>query len=515
MPKGRSKNVARSHVKQETSPMRLRRVAIPALKPAPYNPRVDLMPGHPTFEKLRRSIESFGTVEPIVWNRRTGHVVGGHQRLSVLKHLGHTHVDVVVVDLDLNQEKTLNLALNRIVGEWDEGKLAELLQGLLADPSLDIGLTGFESAEIDHVLASVTTTEGLANDDAAFDVAAHLQTTKPAVTKPGELIQLGGHRLLCGDCTIVADVQRLMDGERAVLFATDPPYLVDYDGTNHPGTHQRATKAPKHGSNTARSGGIVQSRAALPSMRAASTTQARTRPTKNKDWSGTYGVTWDDADANSDLYDKFIGVAVEHAIAPNAAWYCWHASKRQAMVEATWVKHGAFVHCQIIWAKNRPVLTRTWYAWQHEPCLMGWIQGNKPLRAERNVLSTVWHIDTIPNGAERPDHPTPKPLEVFEIPMRQHTRGGNAGCGGGRGGRGAGDICYEPFAGSGTQIIAAEKLGRRCYAIEISPHYCDVIVRRWLHAVGPAKAPPDLVKRYAIRPAPAAGRKPAPKAVPA
>ncbi|MBX3316163.1 MAG: DNA modification methylase [Phycisphaeraceae bacterium] len=528
MAKVRSKNITRTEVKQEASPMQLRRVAIPALTPAPYNPRVELTPSHPTFEKLRRSIETFGTVEPIVWNRRTGHVVGGHQRLSVLKHLGHTHVDVVVVDLDVPQEKTLNLALNRIVGDWDEGKLAELLQDLTTDPALDIGLTGFDSAEIDHVLASVTTTEGLANDDSAFDVAANLQAAKPAVTKPGELIQLGGHRLLCGDCTIVADVQRLMDGQRAVLFATDPPYLVDYDGTNHPGTkqpgtkqpgpHQRVTKAANGVELAARSA-VMPSGAALPSMRAASTTKPRSRPTKNKDWSGTYGVTWDDADGNSDLYDKFIEVAVAHAIAPNAAWYCWHASKRQAMVEATWQKHGAFVHCQIIWAKNRPVLTRTWYAWQHEPCLMGWIQGNKPLRAERNVLSTVWHIDTIPNGAERPDHPTPKPLEVFEIPMRQHTRAGDVGGRGGRdgGGRGGGrgDICYEPFAGSGTQIIAAEKLGRRCFAIEISPHYCDVIVRRWIHTVGPAKAPPDLVKRYAIKPSQTDGRKPAGKAVPA
>ncbi len=111
---------------------------------------------------------------------------------------------------------------------------------------------GGNHAEIDHVLANVTTTEGLANDDAAFDVAANLQAVKPAVTKPGELILLGEHRLLCGDCTIVADVQRVMDGQRAVLFATDPPYLVDYDGTNHPGTQHPSTKAATHGAQTAR-----------------------------------------------------------------------------------------------------------------------------------------------------------------------------------------------------------------------------------------------------------------------
>ncbi|GDY00477.1 adenine methyltransferase [Phycisphaerae bacterium] len=480
MPTDRSKSNVLPHSQSAPNSMQLRRVAVTNLKPAPYNPRVDLVPGHPTFEKLRRSIETFGSVEPIVWNCRNGHVVGGHQRLSVLKHLRRSHVDVVVVDLDLPAEKTLNLALNRIVGEWDEGKLAELLKDLTADPSLDLGLTGFDGTEIDHVLANVAITAGLANDDAAFDVAANLQTSKPAITKPGELIVLGDHRLLCADCTVAADVDRLMDGQRAVLFATDPPYLVDYDGTNHPGT-----KPGKHKTNSPGTNGVIMSRAALPSMRVAHASKLRSRPTKNKDWSGTYGVTWDDADANTDLYDKFIAVAVEHAIAPNAAWYCWHASRRQAMLEAAWIKHGAFVHCQIIWAKNRPVLTRTWYAWQHEPCLMGWLQGNKPPRTQRDVLSTVWHIDTIPNGEQRPDHPTPKPLEVFETPMKQHTR--------------VGDVCYEPFAGSGTQIIAAEKLARRCFALEISPHYCDVIVRRWIHAVGPAKAPRDLVTRYAVQ----------------
>lgn len=461
----------------------LRTVALSQVKPAPHNPRVDLKPGDPEFEQLRRSLETFGVVEPIVWNKRTGHVVGGHQRLGVLKHLGHTKVEVVVVSLPLEQEKALNIALNKIQGHWDEGKLAALLQELGKMPDLDISLTGFNQDEIGDLLARVAEAAALSGNDADFNIDAALDTTKPAITKPGELLVLGHHRLLCGDCTNPDDVRQLMNNQRAVLFCTDPPYLVGYDGTNHPGggaKHRkpRSTALPPTGG------------AASGSNRRNSLRPVRT--TKNKDWSGTYGVTWDDADANSDLYLKFIGVAVEHAIAPNAAWYCWHASRRQGMVEAAWQKHGAFVHCQIIWTKNRPVLTRTWYAWKHEPCFFGWVQGKKPPRTSEPMLSTVWAIDTIPNGAERPDHPTPKPLEVFEIPMRQHTR--------------PGDICYEPFAGSGTQIIAAERVGadRRCYAIEISPHYCDVIVRRWIHLVGAARAGKALVQRYGATNKPAA-----------
>ncbi len=188
-------------------------------------------------------------------------------------------------------------------------------------------------------------------------------------------------------------------------MATDPPYLVG-DGTNHPGKGKF----------------------------------------KNKDWSATYGVTWDDAASNPGLYEGFLAAAVAEAIRRDAAVYVWHASKRQSMVEGALQKAGMLVHAKIIWAKNRPVLTRTWYTWQHEPCLMAWRQGHKPRRPadpldrRRPVRSTLWQIDTLPNGPDRPDHPTPKPVELFMIPMEEHTR--------------PGEICYEPFAGSGTQIIA-------------------------------------------------------------
>lgn len=316
--------------------MIIRKVPLERLKPAPYNPRVELKPGHPMYERLKQSLESFGVVEPIVWNKRTGHVVGGHQRLSVMSDLGHREAEVVVVNLTPEREKALNLALNKIQGDWDEPKLATLLRDLGSLSDFDLGLTGFGQREIDELLARIPGVGDALGDDAAFDATAALDTQNPAVTKPGELLTLGRHRLLCGDSTKTADVRRLMGRERAILFATDPPYLVGYDGTNHPGA------------------------------------KGTTRPSKNKDWSGSYGVTWDDADANPELYDQFIGVAVAEALLPNAAWYCWHASRRQAMVEAAWVKHGAFVHCQIVWSKNRPVLTRTWYGWQHEPCFMGW-----------------------------------------------------------------------------------------------------------------------------------------------
>ena len=137
------------------------------------------------------------------------------------------------------------------------------------------------------------------------------------------------------------------------------------------------------------------------------------------------------------------------------------------MVESVWEKMGAFVHQQIVWVKNNPVMVRMHYLWKHEPCFFGWIRGNKPPKAAEDHLSTVWEIKSLA-GNERPEHPTPKPLDCFANPMRQHVEPGG--------------LCYEPFSGSGSQIMAGEATGRRVYAIEISPVYVDVAVRRFLQA---------------------------------
>ena len=445
----------------------------------------------------------FGCVEPLVWNKRTGNLVGGHQRLKILVAKGEKKVDVSVVDLSIEREKALNVALNKVQGGWDEARLAELLDELSKLPDFDVTLTGFDMPEVEDLLAGVLNPGGEQREE-VFDVEAELAKAGPVVTKPGELIELaakGGpavHRLLCGDSTDAAAVRRLMQGERAILFATDPPYLVGYDGTNHPGSNGKGVKRLMDGA--ARGSGAAAGRAAAKasrrgagSRRGASLAPPR-RDTKNKDWSDTYGVSWDDADGDPALYRGFIRAAIDEAILPNAAWYCWHASRRQAMLESVWNEAGAFAHCQVVWVKSRPVLTRTWFSWMHEPCLMGWMKGRKPPKVEKAVLPTVWQIPTIANGPERPDHPTPKPLELFEIPMRQHTR--------------RGELCYEPFAGSGTQVIAAERLGRRCRAVEISPRYCDLIVRRFIAFIGERNADPALVKRYARRGASAARTKP-------
>lgn len=467
--------------------MQIETIPIQNINPAPYNPRKDLKPGDPMYERLKGALTEFGCVEPLVWNRRTGNLVGGHQRLKVLKEQGVDSVQVSVVDLSPEKEKALNLALNKITGDWDEQKLAELLDELVDLPDFDLELTGFDVAEATDLIAEFLSDPD-ADQEEQFDVDAALDAAGEPVTQPGDLIQLGDHRLLCGDATDREQVRRLMDGHKAVLFATDPPYLVGYDGTNHPGSRPRKGRPRKGrrpgqdrptGPQDGDGGGPREDRPPKPrSGNAAHTPEGR------KDWSGSYGVTWDDADANPDLYNKFIAAAVAEALDERAAWYCWHASRNQGMLEQAWQKHGVLTHCQIIWTKNKGVPTRTWYLWQHEPCLMGWRKGNMPKRVQRKRLPTVWQFNTLPNGSERPDHPTPKPLEVFEIPMRQHT------C--------PGDICYEPFAGSGTQVIAAQRLKRRCFALEISPRYCDLIVRRFIAFAGEKAVAPAVAEKYRL-----------------
>jgi DNA modification methylase len=385
---------------------------------------------HPAAQRraLADVIGEVGWAGALLYNRRTRRLIDGHARKKVAK--AGERMPVLIGEWSEEQELKLLATLDPLsaMAGADDERLAEILKEVETS-----------SDAVKKMLAGLARGAGIDLSGAESDVDAEAQIgradelRKQWGTELGQLWILGDHRLLCGDSTSSADVQRLMSGERAVLFATDPPYLVDYDGTNHPGV------------------------------------QGKTRPSKNKDWSNTYR-DFDRAEQGDGLYDGFISVAVEHAIRADAAWYCWHASRRQAMVEAAWERHGAFVHQQIIWTKDRAVLTRSWYLWQHEPCFFGWVKGQKPPRvAAASPLASVWTLQSV-SRTEDIDHPTPKPVECFAIPMRQHTE--------------IGDVCYEPFCGSGSQIIAAEQTGRRCFAMELAPEFVAVSLQRYLDATG-------------------------------
>lgn len=207
--------------------MDIQKVSIDKLNPAKFNPRKDLKPGDKEYEKLKRSMTEFGYVEPIIWNKQTGNVVGGHQRLKVLQEMGQTEIDCVVIDLPEDREKALNVALNKIQGEWDVLKLSELIAEL--DKSMfDITLTGFDAAEIDELMESFHSTT-CKQDEFDVDKAYEDISQKETLTQKGDIWRLGRHRLMCGDSTKHEDFIALMDGRKAQLCVTSPPYGVGKD----------------------------------------------------------------------------------------------------------------------------------------------------------------------------------------------------------------------------------------------------------------------------------------------
>ncbi len=392
---------------------------IDELKPDPANPRRISVQ---ELDALSRAIREFGFVVPVVVRHDDHLVIGGHQRLVAARRLGMKSIPVILLDLTVEQARLLGLALNRIGGEFDEQLLARLLADLQTLPNVDLAVTGFGEDELKRLLKKMTAEEKRYQPE-SFDLDTALaESARAPITRPGDLWLLGDHRLLCGDSTNSDDVARLMDGKLATLFATDPPYLVDYDAQNHPPSKSNKGK-----------------------------------PSRNKNWD-----EYKDPAASVEFFRRFLELGLEHC-RPKVAVYQWHASRRQALVEEAWKSCGLLIHQTIIWVKARGILTHSHYLWSHEPCFYGWREGQPPDRKPPANERTVWHIDQ--QGEQNGAHPTQKPVELFLRPIEFHTE--------------PGDIVYEPFSGSGTQIIAAERSGRICYAMEQEPRYVDVAVLRW------------------------------------
>jgi len=374
--------------------------------------------------QIAGSIAEFGFVNPILIGADGG-VIAGHGRLMAARKLGLDDVPVIRLGhLSETQRRALIIADNKIAENagWDEELLRLELTDLKAE-DFNLDLTGFDLSEIDRLLQAED--DGPSSETQEGDDEVPEPPVEP-VSRMGDLWLLGDHRLLCGDSTNIDDVKRLMNGEKASLFATDPPYLVDYTGADRP-----------HGGH---------------------------------DWSDLYREV-DIKDAAGFLRAVFTSAL--SVCQDNAAWYCWHAHKRAALIEQIWSALGVLNHQQIVWVKPAAIPTHSYYPWRHEPCLMGWKQGNKPPHKGDNShsVTSVWELDW--EGSARPvgaEHPTQKPIEVFAIPMRRHTQSGG--------------ICYEPFSGSGSQIIAGERLGRSVRAMELQPVFVDVGVRRWEKATG-------------------------------
>ena len=435
--------------------MIIRRMRLDDLFPAEYNPRKALKAGDPEYEKLKRSITEFGLVEPLIWNERRSRLVGGHQRLTVLRDMGIAEVDVSIVDLDEGREKALNVALNKIEGAWDEKALAELMKTLDGDLQ---ALSGFDDVELDDLLGEKAAKKGDALPEASETV----------VSQRGDVWMLGAHRVMCGDSTSAADMAVLMDGQAASLIVTDPPYNVAYEAKVDSQNTQSVRRAVSRIEND----------------------------------------SMEDAAFRAFLRDAFL--CMHGAAKPGAPCYVFHADTEGVNFREAFQEAGFYLSQVLVWVKSSLVMGRSDYHWRHEPILYGWrADGSHKWYGARKKTSVLpdggcvsvqrredGDVITFSDGLhaisirakeyevlddgtgaldsaiyfERPAandlHPTMKPVGLLAKLIRNSSR--------------RGDLVLDPFGGSGSTLIACESEGRKACAMELDPFYCDQIVKRYI-----------------------------------
>lgn len=334
--------------------MEFKKILISDLVPASYNPRKALKPGDAEYEKIKNSISEFGYCEPVIVNSDMT-IIGGHQRVTVLQDLGYTEIDCVVIEIDKTKEKALNIALNKITGEWNKELLADLIKDL-QDSDFDIGFTGFEPPEIEQLFNSVHDKK-ITEDD--FDVDKELE--KPNVAKQGDVWCLGSHRVICGDSTLPETYERLMDGKKANMVLTDPPYNVNVEET----------------------AGKIKN--------------------DNMDSESFYKF----------LFAAFVNM--EQSMESDASIYVFHADTEGLNFRKAFVDAGFYLSGCCIWKKNSLVLGRSPYQWQHEPCLFGWKKDGKHNWYSDRKQTTIWEYDR-PKASK--DHPTMKPVALMAYPIQ-------------------------------------------------------------------------------------------------
>lgn len=355
--------------------------------------------------QIAASIKEFGWTNPILVDGTNG-IIAGHGRLLAARKLGYKEVPTIeLADLTETQKKAYIIADNRLAlnAGWDNEMLTIELNDLLED-GFALELLGFDPKELDALLEPEVV-EGLTDEDAVPDVPDE------PTTKLGDIYQLGNHRLMCGDSTSIDAVTKLTSGGGVDMLLTDPPYNVAYEG----GTKEKLT-------------------------------------IKNDNMANDQFRQF--------LRDAF--VTADLVMKAGAVFYIWHADSeglnfRSACVDAGWT-----VRQCLIWKKSSLVMGRQDYHWKHEPCLYGWKDGAGHLWAADRKQTTILEFEKPSRNGE---HPTMKPVALFEYQMLNNTKGG--------------DIVLDLFGGSGTTLMAAEKHGRFAYLMELDPKYCDVIVKRW------------------------------------
>lgn len=343
--------------------MVIRKFKIDELNPAKYNPRKKLKPGDKEFQKLEDSIKNFGYVELIVVNAANNNtVISGHQRFSVLKHLGETEVECVVVELPETEEKALNIAMNKVVGAWDENLLADLLKDL-QDSNFDLGKTGFEPPEIEMLFNQVHNKD-IVEDD--FDVDSELK--QPAFSKPGDVWHLGKHTVICGDSTDPATFDKLLEGRLVNLVLTDAPYFVNLQN---------------------KSGSIAND-------------------------------NLDDKSAYEFLMKVFANF--KSAMATDASFYEFYATMKSRVFYDAFEDAGFKVGAQLVWKKPRAPFMRTDWKFNMEPIIFGWRKDGKHVWYGDQKQKAVFEFDMIRDSEKDGfSHPSSKPVPLMAYLIQQST----------------------------------------------------------------------------------------------
>lgn len=347
--------------------MEFKKLKLTDIIPASYNPRKDLQAGDPEFEKIRRSIEEFGYVEPIIVNYDMT-IIGGHQRAKVLSALGVTEVDCVIVDVDKTKEKALNIALNKISGEWDTESLAQLLSELDQE-SYNIELTGFDWDEAEKLMKTMEKEDHSADDDFEAELP-----DKP-ISKLGDVWELGRHRLMCGDSTKKSDIDKLTEGKHVEMVFTDPPWNVNYGATDHPSWKSR---------------------------------------------------TIQNDSMSSEEFKEFMSKAftcMADAMVVGGMVYVVMSAQEWGSLMPALEKSGFHWSSTVIWNKDRLVLSRKDYHTRYEPIWYGWKDGAPRIHplTDRQQCD-VWDI---PRPSKSEEHPTMKPVELVERAIVNSSKRGN------------------------------------------------------------------------------------------
>jgi len=387
-----------------------------SLVPAPYNPRI--LSGE-AREALARSMDHWGVVDPIVVRRGDNEIIGGHQRVQVAIEQGLERVPVVMLDISPQEAKALNVALNRIHGDWDLAKLSGVLGELRDLPGMDMTLTGFSDDDLTELLTQLEAETRFVPPQETFDLAVALTVAQdpraPTRCKEGDVWALGHHRLLCADTLAPGNLERLLEGSTVPIIVTDPPYGIDYQST-------------------------------------------MTKLGAEKD-----RITHDESGRFPEFLERALPV-VRAAMEPGAVlyWFAGGGGSKPVLghVLLAITRHFDLQNC-LVWDKETPGLGWRWRrSWEAivEASIGSpahWHGGT----GRRNVLR---YPKLIPSEG---DHPTPKPVGLLAELLRAASPPRST--------------VLDPFCGSGSTLIAAEVTDRTCFAMELKPGYCDLILNRW------------------------------------